>query len=95
MTEKEYYAENMRRQATLAIQAMENGYAACLAYTARGYAAGENVLTDEDITSQGVTALDIANTKYFFENLYKLINNLSPDHANFADTLYIMRNDLK
>lgn len=84
----------MRRQATLAIQAMEEGYSACLAYAARGYASA-NIITDEDIASQGVTALDIANTKYFFENLYKLINNLSPDPANFAATLYIMRNDLK
>jgi len=32
----------------------------------------------QEYTQKGYyTALDIANTKYFFENLYKLINNLN------------------
>lgn len=94
MTEKESFATAIRNKATDLILAAADLVKLERIYTARLYGAGgANVITDDDLTSIGVTANDVTLMVYMANDLNSFLTNQSVNAGDRATILHRLRID--
>lgn len=96
MSEKTDFVENLRRSITQIAQHATNGEELVSTWTKREYqSGGSDEMTDEDISSTGITAAEMALGITLFNNLKKFRFNDTPTQNDYEATMAKLRNDIK
>lgn len=94
MTKKETFIHNSLMQMTLIIQASNNIEDSIEVFMDRGYnSGGDNPITDEDLTSFGITLAQFIQIKQFSDNFILFRNNDIPAQADYGKIFNELRTD--
>jgi hypothetical protein len=93
MPTKLEYAQNMQRAITQIAQAADVGVNLCDIFTDRRYGTTD-VITDEDVATLHIKAVDVSWGITFFENLTKLLGAVATVQYDFDGVLNRLRNDI-